>query len=311
MATPIPDPQQWLQATLRTMQQADQEVIAILKQAQLDVNRMLRTVTARGGVGAAVRAEQLRLIKSNLQIQQADVWRRLGDLVRARRLDAAARSIQLSGIIDAVLLRALGKEGRDIAKAIADSELDLARGAMDRMIARVQGTSYVPLSQRVYQSEVRLGGKLDRMVNSALSRGLSAREFAGEVRQFINPFTPGGLRYAAMRLARTEINNAAHATAVVNSQDKPWLTAMQWKLSGSHPRPDKCDQLARGGPKGDGHYPKGSVPGKPHPQCFCFVIPVLEDGDVFLDKLVGGEYDGYLDRYRGLSAGQKVITRLG
>lgn len=310
MTSPIPQPSDWLKANLRTMEAADREVIAILRQAQRDINRMLRIVEARGGIGAVVRAEQLRLIKRNLMREQASVWRKLGDLIRARRLQAASNVIQLSGIIDAVVLRALGPEGRQLVSAIAQSETDLAKGAIDRMIARVQGSSYVPLSQRVYRSEVRLGGQVDRLTNSALSRGLSAREFAQEVRAFINPNTPGGLRYASMRLARTEINNAAHATAVINSQDKPWITGMQWHLSGSHPRPDICDQLARGGRHGDGHYPKGGVPAKPHPHCFCFVTPEIEDGDVFLDKLVGGRYDSYLDRYRGLQSGQQIITRV-
>lgn len=313
MASPMPEPSEWLARQLRVTRALDREVLAILQQSRRDINRMLREIESRPGIGAAVRREQLIMVRRNLLREQAGLWRRLGNVIGARRLEAAANAIQLGQKIDTVLLETFGglKDGAKIAKAIADAERDTAERALDRMIARVQGDSYVSLSDRVYNSSVAFGQTIDRRVNSALTRGLSAREFAREMRDFINPNTPGGLRYAAMRLARTEINNSAHAVAITAQQDKPWVNAMRWRLSSSHPKPDTCDQHAKGGPKGNGIYPKGDVPKKPHPQCFCYVTPETPTDEEFLNALVGGKYDAYLSRYNGLSSGQVITTKFG
>lgn len=308
MATP--DPLDWLRANLAVQVKADREVLAALRQAQVDINRQLRSIASRGGVGAAVRREQLLLSKRVIMAEQAKLWRKLGDIVRARRLEAASRMIQLGQDLDAVLFRAIPR-GPSLARAIADAERDTAERAMDRLITRATGDSYVPLSQKVYRSEVGIGSRLNTLVNSALARGLSAVEFAREVRDYVNPFTPGGLRYAATRLARTEINNAAHAVAIDAQRDKPWVEGMQWHLSRSHPKADRCDELARGGEGGTGLYPVSETPSKPHPQCFCYVTPTTVPADQFLDELVAGKYSDYLGRYRNLAPGQVVFTKLG
>lgn len=315
MASPLglPDPREWLGATIRTTQALDREVLAILRAARIDTNRMLREVEARSGIGAAVRREQLLIVRQNLLRQQAEIWRRLGKVIEARRLEAAANVIKLGGKIDAVLLGTVGglEGGADIARSLMEAEMDTAKRSMDRLIARANGSSNVPLSERVYQSEVSIGSVLDRRISSALVRGLSAREFSQEVSDFINPNTPGGLRYASMRLARTEINNSAHAVAINAAQDKPWVLGMKWRISSSHPKPDICDQLAKGGTKGDGVYPKTEVPKKPHPHCFCWVTPETPSDEDFLDNLVAGQYDGFLEKFRNKRPGETIVMKLG
>lgn len=313
MTQPVPDPRDWLRKHLATMRTADRQVLAAIEQARRDINKMLREVEARPGIGAAVRREQLLLIKRNLMREQSKLWRKVGEITRARRLEAAANAIQLTQAIDSMLLVRFGgiRGGARIAEVIANAELDAAERAMDRLIARVNGDSYVPLSQRVYNSEVNINGMINRRINSFIARGLSAREAALELRQYINPNTPGGIRYAAMRLSRTEINNAAHAVTIDAARGKPWVEGMQWRLSSSHPKPDICDQYARGGPKGDGLYPVGTTPAKPHPHCFCFVTPTTVSERDFINNLVKGRYDDYLSRYSNLDSGQVVTTKLG
>jgi hypothetical protein len=294
----IPVPRDWLMNQLKVMRAADRDVLRILEQSRKDLARMIAEIEKRPGVGAEARRTQLLLMKRNIQLEQARLLKAIGKVVEARRLEAAARVLDVDALLDRLKLIAAGVPGgADVAKAIAAAELESARSAMDRLMARVSNASYVPLSERVYNTTVLVNERVDRMVNSALSRGLSAREFALEARQYINPNTPGGLRYASMRLARTEINNAAHAVAIATVQDKPWVDSMQWHLSGSHPKPDICDQLAKGGPNGDGKYPKTDVPGKPHPHCFCYVTPVTPEDDEFLDALMGGAYNSYLEQY--------------
>lgn len=298
MALVAPDPSQWRIQQAIIMRRADQDILAILREAQRQNMAMIRRIANTPGIGATIRRQQLQLIRQQLKLAMADTWRNIGDKTRARRHQAAARVINLNAAQDAFLLVSAGVPGgAAIASAIAQAEIDAAKSSIDRMMARASGASHVDLSERVYNSNVSLNSQIDTQVNSALARGLSAREFAREVSGFINPNTPGGIRYAAMRLSRTEINNAAHAVAINAVQDKPWVDQMKWRLSGSHPRPDICNQYASGGVAGDGMYSKGSVPAKPHPHCFCYVTPEPVDEEQFMDSLFGGKYNAYLERY--------------
>jgi hypothetical protein len=256
---------------------------------------MLGAIAAREaqGIGLRVREEQLRLIQRNLLREQAAIFNRLGDVVRARRLEAAARAIQLGNAVDAALFERIGATGQ--ASALRQAALGGVDHTVEVALTRM-GQSEVPLAQRIYRTRVWMDGRVQNMINSALSRGLSAREFAKEAIDWFRPDTPGGVRYASMRLARTEINNAFHAVSVNHSAERPWVEGMRWRLSGSHPKPDICDEYAKGGGKGDGIYPVQDVPRKPHPHCFCYVTPEVPDEDQFLDALVGGQYDKYLAR---------------
>lgn len=289
------------------------DVLMLLREADARIKQQLAGILARPiqGPTEIVRAEQLRLVQRNLRREMAKLWTELGDKIQARRAEAASRTIQVGQDLNDYLLSRVGglSDGSRIAANIADAEEAAAASGLDRMIARVQGTSYVPLSQTVYNSAVALNGTVDRLINTGLARGLSASEMAAEVRQFINPNTPGGVRYASMRLARTEINNAAHAVAVHQVQESPWIEDMKWRLSGSHPKADVCDRLAEGGPKGDGVYPKTGVPAKPHPQCFCTAIPVTPSDEDFLDALVSGKYDDHLAKYVAPEDAPKVFAQ--
>jgi hypothetical protein len=292
------------------MQRADKAVLAQLRASQTALNARLKALAARPGFSNSIREAQLRLAKREIQLEMANLFRKIGDITSAMRLEAAARVLNVNQHLDAFKLLGAGlPDGPDIARAIADAELDAARSGLDRMIARVQGSSYNALSQRVYTAASGLNGPISTLVNTALASGLSAREFASAAKDFINPNTPGGFRYAAYRLARTEINNAAHAIAVDSVQDKPWVSGMKWHLSGSHPRVDICNSLASGGPKNDGIYPKTGVPAKPHPHCFCFVTPETPDDEEFLDNLIDGHYDQYLEKYRNIKSGEIISTR--
>lgn len=307
-----PSPDDWKLQTFETMVRSDRDVIAALKQAQLDINRTLQRLEFDSRSSATVRRAQLTLAKRNIQARMAVLWRQVGDVTQARRLEAANRLIDVQKQLDVFTLKRAGYGFADeFGEKFAEAMQLTAESGLDRLNARVQGSSYTPLSERVYRSSVGLNGQVDRLVNSALASALSAREFATLVKDFINPSTPGGVRYAALRLSRTEINNSAHAIAIHQVQDKPWVESMRWKLSGSHPRTDICNTYASGGPKSNGLYPKGSVPAKPHPQCFCFVVAELPDEAEFEDALLGGKYDAYLEKYRNLQPGQVISSTRG
>lgn len=286
----VPDRSEWIRAQVGAQRSGDRDVRRLLNDVYRQVSRQLSELERRPGIGAAVRADQLRIVRRELTKQIADLSDGLYSVVSEHRLEAAERATNLGAQIDATLFEAAGSPAR--ASALREGLVRGLERTLDVAMARMSGRSHVPLSRRVYRSRVWVSGRVESSVNSALARGLSAREFATEVRGLFNPNTPGGTRYAAMRLARTEINNAFHAIAVDQAADKPWAPQMRWNLSGSHPRPDECDELAE-----VGLYSPEDIPEKPHPHCFCFVTPEVMATGEFIDRLNGGDFDDYLRRY--------------
>jgi hypothetical protein len=292
-----PRPEDWSRAYARVQAVTDRQILALLRDSLNDVNKQLRR-TLGSGIGAKVRADQLLVVKRALLNEIGDIYASLGKMVPAGQLRAAAAALQTGEAFNESLFALAGHKAT--AQAITAGLMKGLESTIDVVIARVTGTHF-PLSQRIYRSQLFTSGMLDNKINSALVRGLSAREFAKEMEDFFNPDTPGGVRFASMRLARTEINNAFHATTVSQIGDAPWIEGFHWNLSQSHPKADDCDALATQNSfgLGEGNYPPRDTPSKPHPQCLCVVTPIAVEDDEFLDSLLHGKYDSYLKRTVG------------
>lgn len=92
---------------------------------------------------------------------------------------------------------------------------------------------------------------------------------------------PGAYRSSyknALRYARTT-TNMAYRTADYNQyQDMPFVIGIEIKLSNNHPVPDICDDLA-------GVYPADFLWTGWHPNCRCYMVPVLAKKNE-IDKMV-------------------------
>lgn len=140
------------------------------------------------------------------------------------------------------------------------------------------------LSDRVWQASINVRSRIDALLDYHIARGTAAVEIADLLEDFLTPGTrliktntPYGLEgsFAARRLARTEITAAAGRATVNASIANPFVKGIQWVLSGSHGKPDICDENAKGGPNGDGVYAPESVPTYPnHPHDKCHLQPV-------------------------------------
>lgn len=149
------------------------------------------------------------------------------------------------------------------------------------------------LSTRVYRQQALHEGKVEEIIRTGIQSALSAKEMADDVYKYVSPTTPGGASYAAMRLARTEINNAFHERQLAGAT-RPGVTGVKWNLSGSHKVPDLCNVYASHG--GNGEWPPAAVPDKPHPQCFCFLTYITASPDEFRKRLAAGSFDDEIDR---------------
>ena len=89
----------------------------------------------------------------------------------------------------------------------------------------------------------------------------------------------------AMRVARTETNIAYRRADNERWQQMDFVLGQRVSLSRSHPKTDICDKLA-------GDYPPDFVFDGWHPQCFCYVSPILIDEDEILkmnEAMLNGE----------------------
>lgn len=89
----------------------------------------------------------------------------------------------------------------------------------------------------------------------------------------------------AQRLARTETNIAYRTADHTRWQQLPFVIGVEIKLSNNHPEPDICNDLK-------GIYPKDFKWTGWHPNCRCYMVPVLaknDEVDQMVDKILAGE----------------------
>jgi hypothetical protein len=103
------------------------------------------------------------------------------------------------------------------------------------------------------------------------------------VRAYYRRVGAGGLDYRAIRKTRSEIYSNMQEAVVEADEMNPATTGMfEWVLQqGRENWNCNCPDLARDGP-----YTKDNVPGYPHPNCDCMVLPLLKDHEEFMQQLL-------------------------
>lgn len=279
-------------AYLQTQARLDAEIRQHLERAAVDAEAHLQRLVGRESIGDTIRARQLREAQRAINRELARLWDETGDSIRANRARAAAAAVTSGFDPLRPLLEAAGQSPGQIEAMLRSQVATAERGVVNAM-SRMSLTK-IPLSQQVYKTQALAAGQLDRIITGGIARGVSAAELAKAVRPFINPDTPGGAKYAANRLARTELNNAFHGTQVQSAIKSPFVTGMWWRLSGSHPRPDICNEYAEGGDLPNGLWSPDQVPAKPHPQCLCWMEQETPSREEFLRQFQAGTYNDFL-----------------
>jgi len=239
------------------------------------------------GVGGQVRAAQLRVTLAAIHGLLTAMWvGRINPLVERAIRDSLKASEDAIETLERVAYAAL-------SDAAAETLVRGLRAAGASGLKSDAARRARALSSRVYRQRALDDGRVVQIIRQGLISGLSAKELADEVYKYVSPKAPGGASYAAMRLARTEINNAFHERQVEGAK-RPGVKAVKWNLSGSHKVPDLCNVYARHG--GDGEWPPDDVPDKPHPNCFCYLTYVMMSPAEFKHKLERGDFDDEIDR---------------
>ena len=171
------------------------------------------------------------------------------------------------------------------------------------------------LSDRIWRiQEYTQKGILDITIQGIMS-GISAVELAEQLEGFLLKRGPawttgikrsvtgkGTIAYNALRLARTEINQAYHWAQKEMAVNNPMLIGQKWNLSNSHPTnwppsaaymgyPEICDYRAHHDHHGlgEGVFPPGEAP-PDHPNGLCYLTDVWKPVEEILDLLEESDY---------------------
>jgi hypothetical protein len=261
--------------------------------AEIELKRILES-TARSiqvriarmpvGVGGVVRTAQLKAVLAEIRKLQRAMWTGSINAVLAKHIDDALKAGE--DAVEALTRVAYGALLEPAADVLVAGLKAASQSGLKSDAARRKRA----LSKRVYSSRALHENKVEDIVRSGLISNLSAKELAADVYKYVSPTTPGGASYAAMRLARTEINNAFHERQIAGAR-RPGVEAVQWNLSGSHKVPDECNVYAEHEP-----YDPDEIPEKPHPQCFCYLTYVTSPREDFKKELEAGKWDDEIDR---------------
>lgn len=268
------------------------ELAKILKEAAVQAQKLIEQNLARETFSGAVSAARLQRAVAGISRLSTTMWNGIGKITNAGMYQEAQLAADQALDLDFML----GMPGIAVAQYAEAMHFE-ARQVVDDLISR--RTTGFALKESIYAEGRKTVLQVGKIVERHLVLQSSARDIAKSVRDFYAPDVPGGASYAAMRLGRTEINNAHHETTKRLAQERPWVEGMKWNLSGSHPHPDECNEFAdHEEGLGTGVFNKYSVPSKPHPQCLCYLTHELPSSKEFIDNLVSGQYDAWLGNVR-------------
>lgn len=284
----------WLNRYITIQAKADTRLRTVLIEAAEDAHKRVTALENNSTFSAGVRTAQIRLTMAVIKDVNDSIFRDTAKIIKDGYGQSAKAAVDAFTETDRDYLRAaFSSVGR---KSAIDSFVSGQRRQAEIGVAHVVSKLFhsdIPLSKRVYRSRSLANGWVQRAVTSAIVRGDSAAQIAMAVRSHIRPNTRGGVSYAAMRLGRTEINNAFHGTTIELSKDRPWVEQNRWNLSKIHePQGCKCEHYAR-----IGVFSVEDTPAKPHPQCRCFITPELEPFESFVTHLNAGYYRDWTNRH--------------
>ena len=197
----------------------------------------------------------------------------------------------------ATLLRALGGNGVLLRVRYGEGLAVAVRNT----VWKTRWSDGFALSERVWKYGALISEELQDMVEQCVNQGLSAVNFSRAVEQYLDKPGPswttairpsvtgrGNIKYNALRLARTETNNAYREAQSLSAKESDIVKGIKWNLSHSHTGEHDCEcekfatQDLYG--LGPGVYPPDKIPIS-HPNCMCYLTDVLYEGEELIQIL--------------------------
>lgn len=157
----------------------------------------------------------------------------------------------------------------------------LAESAVNVVQARYYGDG-ITLSERLGSLSTYTRMTVEDAITQGLADGSSAKQIAAKIQKALGAEGESNPKYRAMMIARTETVTAFREASVQATIDeatgnlKPYISAVGWRLSSSHPEADMCDlYAAHDEGLGPGNYLPGALPVS-HPHCLCYSVSILK-----------------------------------
>lgn len=277
---------------------AEQAVLDLLTDFVDDLAPVAAEAVAGGRPIPAEQTERLirdlsdRLAEDLAELTREQVRRSAADMGEAHSeaVNALLRSDPLGGGVavpfDGVAVRAASTVlSRDeLAEAFVTIRDDVAEDANEILresILRGREPDAGAFERRLRHYVVGADALPDRLLDDRRRIGIeSLRELGLEpTRENVERIRreAATVSHRSIRITQTETANAVHESHVQHRAASPVVAGVEWFLSPRHPRFDVCDLLAEQDlyGLGDGVYPSGQVPSKPHPFCLCGTRSVL------------------------------------
>ncbi len=149
------------------------------------------------------------------------------------------------------------------------------------------------LSQKLWNQTKEYKTEMEYAISSAIEKGTSAVTLSKRLSKYLvdfpslkhdykekfgNAFTCQDCEYRSIRLARSEINMAYRKAEQERWKQFDFVLGYEVKTTqNGHHVPDICDDLA-------GKYPKDFIFLGWHPNCMCYVIPILKTEEEFWEE---------------------------
>jgi len=282
----------WLRRYLKAQGPVDTKIRKILAQASDDAESQIASLAKNPTFSARVKTTQLKMVMVEIREVLNDAFTSIVPVISAGNKQAALQASDAITESDLdYLKRAFAASGGDYRDFI-EGQRRQAQIHVANVVSKMYGFDK-PLSSRVYRTRYQATTWVRNTVSRKIATGASAKDIAKAVRSSIRTNTPGGVGYAAMRLGRTELNNAFHATSVNLAKNRPWINGMVWHTSATH-EPNENGLIEICDIYNGKTFDVESVPPKPHPHCRCFVVPEVEPLDVFVSHLTAGQYRDWI-----------------
>ena len=254
--------------------QVELEVIDVLHDLYKETQKEIRQYASSKKVKALEAKRDLLRTQRSINEQLKKYYEEVGDKVGQGVVESAIRGIDMSYDYTSKRIRNSGdKAALELRRrAVVEDTLN----NIDVVIQRVKSPTTKTFSETVWGTRDLTQEMLNRKINLALLKNKDVETLAKEIEVFVNPDVKGGVRYASLRLARTEMGNAYHRATIYAGFTDPNIIGFKWKLSPAHPKVDICDRYAK-----EPFYTPITVPHKPHPNCLCWIEPVYKGGPSF------------------------------
>lgn len=261
----------------------------------------------------------------NLEIESINYWfsNEIKDWLDKNITDSADIAIRGQDTaseyyIKQLIQEAAGKDKSILRRAISGGDGILLRAkygegltkSIRKAVWNYRWDDGYKLSDRVWKLNQLMNENLKHMIEDAVNNGKSAVNFAKAVEQYLENPGPawttgikpsvtgrGSVKYNALRLARTETNQAYHRAQQLSDKESIIVKGTKWNLSASHPHytspslrykgyPEICDYRAKHDHHGlgPGVYPPGETPFD-HPNGLCYLTSVLYEGEELINIL--------------------------